>query len=111
MTPVILITGAASGIGLATALVLRDSEPGATSDGLGLFLLVGAVAMLVSASAALGGKVATDRLLRQGHRRVEILLAPSYYTTGRRLRQGGGRHAEHQYNGDAANEPSLHVHF
>jgi LacI family transcriptional regulator, galactose operon repressor len=33
-----------------------------------------------------GGKLATDHLLRQGHRRIAILLAPSYYTTGRRLR-------------------------
>jgi len=49
--------GLLSGIWLATALVLRDSEPGATSDALGFFLLVGAVAMLVPASAALGGKV------------------------------------------------------
>lgn len=33
-----------------------------------------------------GGKLATDHLLRQGHLRIAILLAPSYYTTGRRLR-------------------------
>ncbi|WBQ07262.1 LacI family DNA-binding transcriptional regulator [Kribbella sp. CA-293567] len=33
-----------------------------------------------------GGKLATDHLLQQGHRRIAILLAPSYYTTGRRLR-------------------------
>jgi LacI family transcriptional regulator, galactose operon repressor len=33
-----------------------------------------------------GGKLATDHLLGQGHERIAILLAPSYYTTGRRLR-------------------------
>jgi LacI family transcriptional regulator len=33
-----------------------------------------------------GGKLATDHLLQQGHVRIAILLAPSYYTTGRRLR-------------------------
>jgi LacI family transcriptional regulator, galactose operon repressor len=33
-----------------------------------------------------GGKLATDHLLSQGHERIAILLAPSYYTTGRRLR-------------------------
>ncbi|WP_343964720.1 MULTISPECIES: LacI family DNA-binding transcriptional regulator [Kribbella] len=33
-----------------------------------------------------GGKLATDHLLQQGHERIAILLAPSYYTTGRRLR-------------------------
>lgn len=34
----------------------------------------------------LGGYVATRHLLDHGHRRVAILVAPSYYTTGRRLR-------------------------
>ena len=33
-----------------------------------------------------GGRLATDHLLTQGHRRIAILLAPSYHTTGRRLR-------------------------
>jgi LacI family transcriptional regulator len=33
-----------------------------------------------------GGRLATEHLLAQGHQRVAILLAPSYYTTGRRLR-------------------------
>ncbi|WP_380043161.1 LacI family DNA-binding transcriptional regulator [Kribbella deserti] len=33
-----------------------------------------------------GGRIATEHLLNQGHRRVAILLAPSYYTVGRRLR-------------------------
>jgi len=33
-----------------------------------------------------GGRLATEHLLGQGHQRIAILLAPSYYTTGRRLR-------------------------
>jgi LacI family transcriptional regulator len=41
-----------------------------------------------------GGKVATDHLLGQGHRRIAILLAPSYYTTGRRLRGYRRAHRE-----------------
>src|SRR6185503_4853355 len=33
-----------------------------------------------------GGRLAAEHLLGQGHERIAILLAPSYYTTGRRLR-------------------------
>ena len=33
-----------------------------------------------------GGRLATEHLLKQGHQRIAILMAPSYYTTGRRLR-------------------------
>jgi LacI family transcriptional regulator len=33
-----------------------------------------------------GGRLATAHLIEQGHRRIAILVAPSYYTTGRRLR-------------------------
>ncbi|GAA3564016.1 LacI family DNA-binding transcriptional regulator [Microlunatus spumicola] len=33
-----------------------------------------------------GGRMATAHLLGHGHRRVAVLVAPSYYTTGRRLR-------------------------
>ena len=33
-----------------------------------------------------GGILATAHLLAHGHRRVAVLVAPSYYTTGRRLR-------------------------
>ncbi|GAB2584511.1 LacI family DNA-binding transcriptional regulator [Microlunatus antarcticus] len=33
-----------------------------------------------------GGRTATAHLLAHGHRRVAVLVAPSYYTTGRRLR-------------------------
>jgi LacI family transcriptional regulator len=33
-----------------------------------------------------GGRLATEHLLAQGHERIAIILAPSYYTIGRRLR-------------------------
>jgi len=33
-----------------------------------------------------GGRMATAHLLAHGHRRIAVLVAPSYYTTGRRLR-------------------------
>lgn len=33
-----------------------------------------------------GGQLATQHLIKHGHRRIAILVAPSYYTTGRRLR-------------------------
>jgi len=33
-----------------------------------------------------GGRLATQHLIEHGHRRIAILVAPSYYTTGRRLR-------------------------
>ncbi len=36
-----------------------------------------------------GGLLATRHLIAHGHRRIAILVAPSYYTTGRRLRGYG----------------------
>jgi LacI family transcriptional regulator len=33
-----------------------------------------------------GGRLATEHLLAAGHRRIGIVVAPSYYTTGHRLR-------------------------
>lgn len=33
-----------------------------------------------------GGRLATEHLLSYGHRRIAVLLAPSYHTVGRRLR-------------------------
>lgn len=33
-----------------------------------------------------GGALATEHLIARGHRRIAMLVAPSYYTTGRRLR-------------------------
>ena len=44
--------GLLAGIWLAIALVMLDAPPGSTSDALGLFLLIGAVAMAVPASVA-----------------------------------------------------------
>jgi len=49
--------GLLSGIWLAQALVLLRSTPGDTSDALGLFLLVGAVAVAAPASAASAAKL------------------------------------------------------
>jgi uncharacterized protein len=44
--------GLLAGIWLSIALVMLDAPPGSTSDALGLFLLIGAVAMAVPATAA-----------------------------------------------------------
>lgn len=33
-----------------------------------------------------GGRLATNHLIQHGHKRIAILVAPAYYTTGRRLR-------------------------
>jgi LacI family transcriptional regulator len=33
-----------------------------------------------------GGRLATAHLVKHGHRRIAVLVAPSFYTTGRRLR-------------------------
>lgn len=49
--------GLLAGIWLAVALVTLDAPPGATSDALGLFLLIGAVAMAVPASTASTSKL------------------------------------------------------
>ncbi len=49
--------GVLAGTWLAVALVTLDSAPGSTSDALGLFLLLAALAMLVPASAATTGKL------------------------------------------------------
>jgi succinate-acetate transporter protein len=49
--------GVLTGTWLSTGLVLLTSAPGATSDALGLLLLVAATAMAVTASGAVGAKV------------------------------------------------------
>ena len=49
--------GLLCGIWLSIGLVLLTSEPGSTSDALGLFLLLAAAAMLVPGSAALESKL------------------------------------------------------
>ena len=55
--------GLLSGTWLSIGLVLLTSDPGATSDALGLFLLLAAVAMLVPAAAAATGKLAAAAVL------------------------------------------------
>jgi len=72
--------GLLSGIWLAQALVLRSSEPGSTSDALGFFLLIGGVAMLVPASAALGGKVVPALVL--GTAALRFLVTGGYELDG-----------------------------
>ncbi len=49
--------GLLAGIWLSIALVMLDAPPGSTSDALGLFLLIGAIAMTVPATAASMGKL------------------------------------------------------
>ena len=50
--------GILAGTWLAVGLIRLTGEPGSTSDALGLFLLIAAVAMLVPAAAASTGKLA-----------------------------------------------------
>jgi len=58
--------GILSGIWFAFGLVLHTSSPGATSDALGLFLLVGGVAMWIPASAAVASKLVPALVLCRG---------------------------------------------
>jgi uncharacterized protein len=55
--------GILSGTWLSIALVTLTGQPGATSDALGLFLLLAAVAMLVPAAAAAAGKLVATAVL------------------------------------------------
>jgi succinate-acetate transporter protein len=55
--------GILSGTWLSVGLIVLTSAPGSTSDALGLFLLVAALAMLVPASAAVGGKLVVTAVL------------------------------------------------
>jgi len=55
--------GILSGTWLAIALVTLDSPPGATSDALGLFLLLAGVAMWVPASTAVASKLVPAAVL------------------------------------------------
>ena len=72
--------GLLSGIWLATALVLLASEPGSTSDALGLFLLLGGTAMLVPASAAAPLKLVPALVL--GTAGVRFLVTGVYHLSG-----------------------------
>jgi succinate-acetate transporter protein len=55
--------GVLAGTWLAVGLVLRSSPPGATSDALGLFLLVAGAAMLIPGAAAATGKLVAAAVL------------------------------------------------
>lgn len=55
--------GLLSGIWAATGLVLLTAEPGATSNALGLFLLIAGVAVWAPASAATAGKLVPSLVL------------------------------------------------
>jgi succinate-acetate transporter protein len=55
--------GLLAGIWLSIALVMLGAEPGATSDALGLFLLIAALAMLVPATAAWTAKLVPAAVL------------------------------------------------
>ncbi|MDX6413486.1 MAG: uncharacterized protein QOH23_896, partial [Gaiellaceae bacterium] len=55
--------GILAGTWLSVALVMLTGRPGATSDALGLLLLVASLAMLVPASAALRGKLVPAAVL------------------------------------------------
>jgi succinate-acetate transporter protein len=55
--------GILSGTWLSVGLIVLTSAPGSTSDALGLFLLVAALAMLVPASVAVGGKLVVAAVL------------------------------------------------
>jgi uncharacterized protein len=55
--------GILCGTWLSIGLVTLTGEPGATSDALVLFLLLAAVAMLVPAGAAAGGKLVATAVL------------------------------------------------
>lgn len=55
--------GILAGTWLTVGLAMLTSPPGATSDALGLLLLVSGVAMLVPAAAATGGKLAATAVL------------------------------------------------
>lgn len=71
--------GLLSGIWLAQSLVLITSKPGQTSDALGLFLLIGALAMLVPASAALQSKLVPALVL--GTAALRFLVTGLYQLT------------------------------
>jgi uncharacterized protein len=66
--------GILAGTWLSIALVQLDSRPGATSDALGLLLLLAAVAMLVPAAASATGKLIPAAVL--------ATTAVRYATTG-----------------------------
>lgn len=71
--------GLLSGIWAAVGLVLFTSQPGSTSDALGLFLLIAAVAMWAPASAAAASKLVPALVL--GTAGLRFLLTGVYQLT------------------------------
>jgi len=72
--------GLLSGIWAAVGLVLFTSEPGSTSDALGLFLLVAAVSMWAPASAAAAAKLVPALVL--GTAGLRFLLTGIFELSG-----------------------------
>jgi uncharacterized protein len=73
--------GILAGTWLSVGLIRLTGEPGSTSDALGLFLLLAAVAMLVPASAASTGKLVAFAVL--GTTALRFALTGAYeLTTG-----------------------------
>ena len=72
--------GLLSGIWAATGLVLLTAQPGATSNALGLFLLVAGVAMWAPASAAAAGKLVPSLVLATAG--IRFVLTGVYEISG-----------------------------
>ena len=71
--------GVLAGTWLSVALVMLDSAPGATSDALGLLLLVASAAMLIPAVIAAGGKLVAAAVL--GTTALRLLATGLYELT------------------------------
>lgn len=72
--------GILAGSWLSIALVQLDSPPGATSDALGLFLLLAGAAMVIPAAAATSGKLIPAAVL--GTAGLRFALTGVYELTG-----------------------------
>jgi succinate-acetate transporter protein len=72
--------GLLSGIWAATGLVLLTAKPGATSNALGLFLVIAGVAMWAPASAAAAGKIVPSLVL--GTAGLRFVLTGIYEISG-----------------------------
>ena len=71
--------GVLAGTWLSVSLVMLDSAPGATSDALGLLLLVASAAMLIPALIAAGGKLVAAAVL--GTTALRLLVTALYELT------------------------------
>jgi uncharacterized protein len=80
--------GLLAGTWLSIGLITLTGQPGATSDALGLFLLLAAIAMLVPASAAATGKLVAAAVLATTALRFattglyQLTAADGWKTTG-----------------------------